>query len=386
MDNNSPLPARPRTLSGSLIVLVILAASAGWGASSTANPAHADVPSPTAPEPTVTWSASPASESGPDGRAWMVLEAEPGETITEHLAVRNLGVAEVTFALSSADGYFTPTGRFNMLPRESESVDAGTWIEVQETVTVAPNGIAVVPVSIAVPDNATPGDHAAGLAASIVSAGSGDGTTMGVESRVGFRVMTRVSGEINAKLSVVEATGGYDWSWNPFRPGSVTLGYELENTGNVQLSVAGHTGAASGDADADGDDGGSGAEFTDTGATEAELLPGDRRSFEIEVADVWPLGMLNLTLGIDQAMVSHDGASDPLPTLEQNVVVWAIPWPQLTSLFALALILGGVLLGHRHNQKRVRTLVENARLEGAQEGLRRSNTAGSAHTIQAAER
>jgi len=337
------------------LFLVVAVVAAGFGPTA----AHAESADP--PAPIVTWSASPASESGPDGRAWMELEADPGEKISEHLAVRNLSDMEVTFTLSSADGYFTPTGRFNMLPLTAKSVGAGTWIDVQDTVTVPPESTAVVPVTITVPEKATPGDHAAGLAASIFSAGSGDGASVGVESRVGFRVMTRVSGDVAANLAVTKADGTYHVSWNPFKPGSVTVDYELENTGNVRVSVAGRTTAG--------------------GGTVAELLPGDRRDFQLESANVWPLGRLSVPLVIDQAMITLDGEAETLTPLEQNIIVWAIPWPQVIGLLALVLIVGGLLVGRRRRQKHIRILVQKARDEGAREGVRLSHLDASAHSI-----
>ncbi len=149
----------------------------------------------------------------------MELELDPGASVDEHLAVRNLSDRDVTFALTAADGYFTPTGRFNMLPGDKQSVAAGIWISMDKTVTVAAGGTAVVPFTVTVPDNATPGDHAAGIAASIYSQGGSDGTQLGVESRVGFRVMTRVKGEVRPALSMKQPPAtlrrGTPWNQDP---------------------------------------------------------------------------------------------------------------------------------------------------------------------------
>ena len=50
----------------------------------------------------VTWSVAPATADGPDGRSWVELRLDPGETVTEHLAVRNLGESATTFVLRCA--------------------------------------------------------------------------------------------------------------------------------------------------------------------------------------------------------------------------------------------------------------------------------------------
>ena len=170
-------------------------------------------------------------QNGEDGRSWVEWEADAGEQRSEYMVVTNHGEADVEFQLSAADGYFTDTGRFNMLPADEESVAAGTWIDVPESVVVPAGGAETVPFTVTVPENATPGDHAAGVAASIRSTGSG---SVGVESRVGFRVMTRVAGDLQPQLGAA-ASGTYTGEINPFSSGSIDVAYEIENTGNTLL-------------------------------------------------------------------------------------------------------------------------------------------------------
>src|SRR3954471_19708220 len=74
----------------------------------------------------VTWTVQPATEAGPDGRRWVERTLDPGQGVTEHMAVRNIGKASTVFALSAADGYLTDKGRFNMLPADQRSTDGGT--------------------------------------------------------------------------------------------------------------------------------------------------------------------------------------------------------------------------------------------------------------------
>ena len=152
--------------------------------------------------PTLTWAVQPANQQGPDGRRWIELKLDPGQVVTEHLAVRNFSDRAVVFALKAADGYLTDKGRFNMLPSDRPSVDGGTWIAVQDKVTVGPKETKVVPFTLTVPRDARPGDHPAGIAATVTAAGG----TVAVESRVGFRVMMRVSGTLTAALAINDLT------------------------------------------------------------------------------------------------------------------------------------------------------------------------------------
>ena len=94
----------------------------------TATPASADEAA------AVSWSVTPADASGPDGRVAIEHSLDAGATIDDHFAVRNLGADTVTFRAAAADGFYTRNGRFDMLPSDQESVDAGTWITLPESV------------------------------------------------------------------------------------------------------------------------------------------------------------------------------------------------------------------------------------------------------------
>ncbi|WP_395242702.1 hypothetical protein ACGGZK_11000 [Agromyces sp. MMS24-K17] len=307
---------------------------------------------------TVTWSVVPADAAGPDGRSWVDQSLDPGESREEHLAVRNLGPTDVTFALSAADGYFTETGRFNMLPASTPSTAAGRWIDLPGTVTVPANGTVVVPFTIAVPDRAVPGDYAAGVAASITSVGAEGGATIGVESRVGFRVLTRVTGELLPALAIADAASEYHVAWNPFRPGRMSVSFAVENTGNTRLSVTGQVEAA----------GASAAFGVDEEAI--ELLPGERRQVTVDLRDVWPLLVVPTRIEASVDVADAAGSWEPAPGAAEtaSLTTWAPPWPQLAVGLALALIVLGLVARRRRSRRAMAALVERAREEGRREG------------------
>ncbi|SDO84611.1 protein of unknown function [Microbacterium testaceum StLB037] len=295
----------------------------------------------------VTWSVTPASAAGPDGRRVMQVELDPGQRVTEHLAVKNFSEREATFALSAADGYYTETGRFTMLPADRTSTDAGTWITVEPTVTLAPNETRVVSFEIAVPQNATPGDHAAGVSASVRSTSAGaDGTRVGVDSRVGFRVSTRVTGQLAPSVGVGEVRAEYTPSWNLFAPGSITYAYTAENTGNTALAVS----------DA--------AEATTT--ERGVLLPGESRDVRSEPQPAWPLFVLTKDVTVDAAVPDSTLAAAPVT---RSVTVWAVPWVHLAAAVGVALIVAAVASGRRRSRQRLDDLVARAREEGRREAV-----------------
>lgn len=272
--------------------------------------------------------------------------------------MRNLGGEDVTFALAAADGYFTPTGRFTMLASDQPSVAAGTWIALQESVRVEAGGSAVIPFTVAVPDDATPGDHAAGVAASITTVSSGGGAAIGVESRVGFRVITRVTGEVAPGLAV-GGGGTYRATWNPFAPGSIEVVADLENTGNIRLDVDPSV--------VFGEDPIGAACVAEDQAI--ELLPGDRRTVRFTVPAVWPTGAIGIPLRAEARATASDGSSIQVDPVVRELSVWALPVPQVIVVLALGLVAAGALIGRRRQGRRVERMLLDAREEGRREAL-----------------
>jgi hypothetical protein len=297
-------------------------------------------------DPAVSWSVSPAGPEGADGRSWVELELDPGASTTEYLSVRNLGATATTFTLTAADGYFTKTGRFNMLQSDQESVDAGTWITVDETVTVDAGGVAVIPFTISVPENATPGDHAAGIAASVSTTGTTeDGAKVGVESRVGFRVITQVTGELAPAMALSEVTGEYSPSWNLFTPGELTITYTATNVGNTQLSF----GETAGDAT----------------TARGDVFPGEKRSVTVDSVPAWPLGLVSVDVRVDSSVPSDDSLA--VAPVTRTVQVVAVPWLHLLVLVGLAVVVVMIILGRRRSAARIELLLEQARAEGREQ-------------------
>lgn len=296
----------------------------------------------------VTWMVRPSDGVGEDGRSWVELELDPGETVQEHMLVRNLSDATVAFRLSAADGYFTDTGRFNMRSSDQESVDAGTWITIDDTVEVPAGGQAVVPFTVTVPENATPGDHPAGVAAAIRSGGNAE---VGVESRVGFRVMTRVTGEL-APAASATVSGAYEGTINPFETGRLGVGYAIENTGNTRLSVVPQVristlfGAVS---------------YELPGEEIVEIAPGETRSANVTFPSVWPLFAYSAEVTASvQALTegAPTGEVDPA-TAQANVI--AIPWSQLVTLAIAAVLIWLLWRDRRRRDRRTAALIRQAR-------------------------
>nr|BFE60887.1 DUF916 domain-containing protein [Dactylosporangium thailandense] len=321
--------------------------------------------------PTLTWAVQPANQQGPDGRRWIEVTLDPGQVMTEHLAVRNFSDTAVVFSLKAADGYLTDKGRFNMLASGSPSVDGGRWIEVQEKVSVGAKETKVVPFTINAPRDAAPGDHPAGIAATLMTAGG----TVNVESRVGFRVMMRATGTLTAALAVSDLTARYKRSWNPLSAGAVQVSYTVKNAGNVTVTGTGHVtvdelfGLAGHDA---------------SGGVE-EILPGGSRPAEARVGGVWGLGALRTTVRVTPAVQGGDSSGAEIRSASASVTVWTLPWPQLALVVALAVLLLAARTAVRRRRRRLAQLLARARAEGRAEGQsggRESTLTGSAQPVR----
>lgn len=326
------------------LTLVVCSAPAAFAAP-TDTPAPAETPT--------TWAVAPADANGPDGRHWFDLDVDPGTQISEHVAVRNLGTENVTFTLSAADGYLTDKGRFNMLASGDESVGAGTWVAIPDTVTIAPGGMAVVPMDISVPLNATPGDHAAGVAASIRSESAAG--TVGVESRVGVRVILHVDGAVSPSVETSDVAIDYTPQLNPFLPGTATVQFTLKNDGNTAIA-ANPLIQVSGPFE---------MFRQDVGVEPVVLLPGGAREIQVRVENIWPLGMLFLHL--EPTAASTDADNTTVAEVWTNTSTPAIPFMQLALLSAIVLLIVLAVHLRQRGRQKVAALVEAARREGSQQ-------------------
>lgn len=313
-----------------------------------------------APSDAVSWSVSPADDTGADGRVSIQNELDPGESVDEHIVVRNLGAAGVVFSLSAADGYYTQAGRFDMLPSDQESTDSGSWITIPDDVSVPAGGSVVVPFTITVPENAEPGDHAAGVAASVTSVKKDDSgaTGVGVESRVGVKVITRVAGDIVPAFAVQNVHTDYRVDPNPLKAGDLTVVFDVQNTGNARMDAVGALNIA-----------GQQISFPAEGERPQVLLPGESRTITLTVSDVWPLFLLSGDLTVAPTAASLDGDDVAVETSTTALTVWAMPWPQLIVLAGIALIVLALAWNRIRSRRRVDDMIARAVERGREEAL-----------------
>ncbi|WP_144679407.1 DUF916 domain-containing protein [Cellulosimicrobium sp. TH-20] len=342
----SPAPASRalRALAGPLLALALLGAPAAalpGQAAPAAAPGQAapvaraavatdDAPAPD-PAQTVQWGVRPGDTAQGVDRPNFAYSLAPGGSLRDSLVVSNHGDTPLALAVYAADGFLTDDGTLDLLPAGEESTALGSWIALdQAEVEIPPQERVEVPFTVTVPDDATPGDYAAGVVSSLVVVAE-DGVT--TDRRLGSRVHLRVQGELAPALAVDDVRLAYDGTLNPFAPGSATVTFTVTNEGNARVApatavrVSGPFGLGA------------------TSATDVdvpELLPGSSVERTVEVDGVWPLGREVATLTVGGEVVPLPGTvPDPevvVPGVVATATTWAVPWVALGLLVLVALL------------------------------------------------
>lgn len=292
---------------------------------------------PSAAAATITWSVAPATGEAADGRISLRHTVDPGGSVEDAIAVTNTSEVAAEFAVATGAGIVGDGGAFDLAP--GEPTGAGQWITVQGvkdgSLTLKPGETRVLPVRIAVPAEATPGDHPAGI---VVGVSQGEQVT--VTHRVGVRIHLRVAGELQPALELSEVASSYEPAWAPFLPGTLSVSYRVTNTGNVRLGATPGL-AVSGPLDLFGVDA--------AGQPVAELLPGDVATGTV-TTQAHPLFVLFGHLTVNPTRVGADELDLPAATgtgFSQTAVSW-------TGLAAVGLVALLVVVALRQRRRRLR--------------------------------
>ncbi|MYV99905.1 DUF916 domain-containing protein, partial [Streptomyces sp. SID3343] len=203
-----------------------------------AAPAGATESAPAPAAAPTTWSVQPSTEHGPDDRPFFRYALAPAARRIDYVAVTNAGDSPLTVDLYAQDAFTTAAGGFDLLAAGRPPVDVGSWIRLKQTrVTVPPRSRSDVPFELSVPDNASPGDHAGGVVASVATPGrDAAGNRVLVDRRVGTRVHLRVDGPLRPALGAGGLSARVHTAPDPF-DGGLTVTYTVRNTGNVRLGA-----------------------------------------------------------------------------------------------------------------------------------------------------
>ncbi|WP_018252935.1 WxL protein peptidoglycan domain-containing protein [Salinispora mooreana] len=320
-------------------------------------------PGPSSAPSAVTWGVAPSSPDGPNGRPAFTYKLNPGATVTDYVAVTNHSTRPLTLNLYASDAFTTENGGFDLLAGGQQPTDVGSWVRFTErSVTIPSTSRLNVPFTLTVPENATPGDHAGGVVASLATtAADGQGNQVAVDHRVGARIYLRVTGELRPALTVENLRVRHTGSLNPLVGGTLTATVTVRNTGNVRLTglptleVAGPLGLGRRSVEAAG---------------LPEILPGGEVTTTVRMTGVPPLFRLTTRLTVTPAAVG-DQVLDPPPRGDTTrATVWAVPWLQLALLIPIGLAGWLLIVARRRQLRAIAQAVATAREQGRSEASR----------------
>lgn len=335
--SQATLPLRSPLVSRSLRTLLSLLAGL---ALLLGTPLAASAAAVAPPDTTVTWSVKPADTAQGRDRPNYAYDLLPGGTVGDALFVANRSPEPISLRVYAADGFLTEDGALDILAGGEESTELGSWISVETSdITLDSGASAEVPFTVAVPADASPGDYAAGIVASmLVTADTGTVT----ERRLGSRVHLRVQGDLAPAVTVDDVVVDYHGTANPAETGTATVGYTLTNTGNARL-----------DPDVEVALGGPFGWARVSAADDApELLPGSSLRRTVELAGVVPLVLLSADVTATSQVVSRTLAGAENSTLDPLVsrgsaATAAVPWTAVAILAVLALLVAWRIVAAR---------------------------------------
>ena len=288
-----------------------------------------------------TFGVQPSGPKKPDARAnFTFRDMTPGQVLHDYVAFVNISLQPVTLQVYPADAFNTVEGGFDLKRPTQKQTDLGSWISLRRgAVTVPARSAFITPIELHVPANAEPGDHAAGIVASMkTTQTNGKGAKVVVDQRVGTRFYVRIKGTLHPRVDITRRDATFHLLANPLT-GNTDVTYTVTNTGNVRLEgrrsirVSSLLGLSA-QADVPG---------------LPELLPGGSFTFTQKVTGVVPTFLNTAFVTIDPTSVS--GNVDP--ALAQAVArrdFFALSIPGVVLL--LLLIGGGAWWWRRRRRNR----------------------------------
>ncbi|MEY9927313.1 hypothetical protein ABH926_001938 [Catenulispora sp. GP43] len=323
--------ARARAAAVFAAVALLVGVSAGFGSGTAA----ADpTPSPKPPS-NGSWWVQPAPKPGAaaDTRQYFILEGRPGTTLQDGLAVSNYTDHPITYYVYGADGYNTPRdGQFALRDHGFAMTGVGAWVRTAfPTVTVPARTSTVVPISIAIPSDASPGDHVGGVSGmdtAVESVQQQGNVQVGIKRVVAARLYVHVDGPAVGGLTVTDLKVAGSASFPAYvsdSDGTVTA--TVTNSGNLLESPKAHLHAT-----------GIFGTLIDRTVQLPQILPGQ----SIDFSQVWKnlppfeIGTLHLDV--------TDGTASPPVTSTAAVSVTLIPWLSLLVVAGVVLAVLAVLV------------------------------------------
>lgn len=300
-----------------------------------------------------TFGIGPASLSAQNPRGYFSYQMGAGGTYRDRAIVVNYGNTPLRLGIYAADLGNSASGALVVgLPDDAGQHDAGAWVKLPKklvTVDVAPAssrgpGTKIVPFTLQVPADASPGDHGGALVAVLSTLGRNPkGENVRLNQRVATRLYVRVNGPVTPRLEIDDLRATYHQNLNPIGGGSVTVHYVVRNSGNIRLAaqqVVTVTGMF-------------GTTKTVTGRKIDLLFPHGAQPVNVTIKGVFPTMWEKARVKVTPLLFA-DQKPVPVPTAARSVSFVAVPWTLLGCVFLLLALTVGFFLRRRRRRRAVR--------------------------------
>jgi hypothetical protein len=256
------------------------------------------------------------------------LSADPGQTITTQIRLRDVSTGQLVAAPRVDDfGAKDETGEPNILLNEvgTTRYSLKTWVQPIAPLTLSPDQLQTITVTIVVPSNAEPGGHY-GVVRFTASPPGSSGSGVSLSASIGSLVLLTVSGDITEGL---KADDFYALQNNNrhsfFQKGPIEFLERYEDTGTVHLSPTGNVVIKN-------MLGRQVAKLPINNVTPpGNVLPSSIRRFTENWTDKFPLGRYTATATV--------GYGTHGQVLTSTIAFWVIPWPQVVGILVVLILI-----------------------------------------------
>jgi len=287
---------------------------------------------------------NPATNGEADpSRTRFDYQLNPGQPARDSIYIVNTGTSVQEVTLYARDAYSGSDGEFLIGDESSKSTDVGSWVIFEgnkETYSFSlkPGNFVTIPFTVLTPVDASPGDHAGAIVASAVS----KGVDINVVRRLAVRLYARISGQIKARLEISNLKSLSSINFlNPFEH-KQTITYDLENTGNIELSAdvsaqsSGPIGLFAGDPE---------------NVRVANLLPGSTRQVSQTVSGGGQFVVTNTSV-IFTGIFTSEGIDVQQPRGRQDISSTTFPTGALLYLVVLSVLILGFVIAKRRSKSK----------------------------------
>lgn len=286
-----------------------------------------------------TFGIGPAASSGSTGRPYFSYEMGVNGVYRDTAMAVNFAGQPIALSIFATDLGNASNGDISVGLQSQETRDAGGWVHLspKQSQLLVPArakapGKVLIPFTIRVPADATPGDHGAAIVAVLSTLGkNAKGENVRLDQRIAVRIYLRVNGPLLPELTIEHLHATYHGVVNPLGTGKATVTYTVHNTGNVRLAgrqtvqVTGMFGMKS---------------AVVTPPNLQLLFPGGTETVRVTVNGVRPAVLAKARVTVTPLLFADQ---PQMPVRQASAVTdfRAMPWSQLGSLAALLVLTGG---------------------------------------------